>query len=157
MIAEPCEPNAFLAEHVQLLADNYARWTGNLLPSGNAATAKDRARFLYHAPFVVLSHDTAEDPIFNYANLTGQRLFEMSWHDFMSTPSRLSAEPLIREERLRLFERVAANGFIDDYRGIRISRNGRRFSIEQATVWTLLDGDSAPAGQAAIFADWEFV
>lgn len=158
MIAEPGESNAFLSQHVQLLADSYVRWTGNSLPSGAAVTAKERARFLYHAPFVVLSHDTAEDPIFNYANLAGQRLFEMSWRDFMVTPSRLSAEPLIRAERLRLFERVAAHGFINDYRGVRISRSGRRFYIDQATVWTLVEGPPETlAGQAAMFAHWEFI
>ena len=112
---------------------------------------------IYRAPFVVLSHDTAQDPIFNYANLIGQRLFEMTWADFMVTPSRYSAEPLARSERLRLFDRVASIGFIDDYRGIRISRTGRRFRIDKATVWTVRDEAGNFAGQAAMFSEWDYV
>jgi hypothetical protein len=157
MMDEPCESNAYLAKHVKLLADNYVRWTETLFPRGDEVMYPDPAVGLYHAPFVVLSHDTREDPIFNYANLAGQRLFEMSWQDFMVTPSRLSAEPLIRAERLRLFERVAAHGFIDDYRGVRVSRSRRRFNIDQATVWTLWDEQGEPGGQAAMFARWEFL
>jgi len=53
--------------------------------------------------------------------------------------------------------RVRDNGFIDDYSGIRISLNGRRFRINQATVWNVLDEAGAYAGQAATFSSWEFL
>ena len=52
---------------------------------------------------------------------------------------------------------VTARGFIDDYSGIRISKMGRRFRIEQATVWNLLDEHKNHAGQAALFSQWEFL
>ena len=41
--------------------------------------------------------------------------------------SASAAEAPLREERARLLAAVAANGFIDDYSGIRISKSGRRF------------------------------
>ncbi len=69
-------------------------------------------------------------------------------------PSRLSTEPMLREERQTLLDRVARAGFIDDYSGIRISATGRRFRIEQATVWTLIDEQGAVHGQAATFDRW---
>ncbi|MEA3642760.1 MAG: MEKHLA domain-containing protein [Lamprobacter sp.] len=47
---------------------------------------------------------------------------------------------------------VAERGFIDDYRGVRVSASGRRFMIEQASVWNLTDAQGRPAGQAATFA-----
>ena len=50
-----------------------------------------------------------------------------------------------------------ANGFIDDYAGIRISKTGRRFRIAQATVWNLLDERGIYSGQAAMFLRWEFL
>jgi len=112
------------------------------------------AEALYQAPFVVLSHGTETDPIFNYANLTAQRLFEMTWAQMTSLPSRLSAEPLRRQQRERLLTAVSERGYIDDYRGVRISSTGRRFLIEQATVWNLRDTQGRPAGQAATFAQW---
>lgn len=157
MIAEPNASNGFLHAHVEMLLENYARWTGKSLVPAADLENPNLAQSLYDAPFVVLSHDTADDPIFNYANLTGQTLFEMSWPETLATPSRFSAEPLIREERLRLFDRVASHGFIEDYKGVRISRTGRRFYIDRATVWTVLDREGNLAGQAAMFAGWDYL
>jgi predicted DNA-binding protein (UPF0251 family) len=53
-----------------------------------------------------------------------------------------------------LLERVAAQGFIDDYTGVRIAKSGRRFRIQRATVWNLVDSSGRRVGQAATFADW---
>jgi hypothetical protein len=157
MIEAPGSSNGFHDKHVTRLATSYMHWTGKSLGATGPAGEQVDAQMIYRAPFVVLSHDTAQDPIFNYANLIGQRLFEMTWADFMVTPSRYSAEPLARSERLRLFDRVASIGFIDDYRGIRISRTGRRFRIDQATVWTVRDEAGNFAGQAAMFSEWAYV
>ena len=40
------------------------------------------------------------------------------------TPSRLTAEPVAREERARLLDEVTRNGFIANYAGVRISSRG---------------------------------
>ena len=69
-------------------------------------------------------------------------------------PSRLSAEPLHRDERARLLAKVSAHGFIDDYAGVRISARGRRMRIERAVVWNLVDGADVIHGQAASFEHW---
>jgi hypothetical protein len=112
------------------------------------------ARTLYQAPFALVSHNTDPDPIFNYANRTALDLFEMTWDDFTLLPSRLSAEPVHRDERARLMARVAEHGFIEDYQGIRISRTGRRFRIVEAIVWNVLDREDHLIGQAAAFHHW---
>jgi len=78
----------------------------------------------------------------------------MSFADFTRLPSRYSAEPLAREERARLLARVSRDGFIDDYAGVRISAQGKRFRIAQAVVWNLIDADGRCHGQAATFTDW---
>ncbi|HET9917416.1 MAG TPA: MEKHLA domain-containing protein, partial [Candidatus Binatia bacterium] len=101
--------------------------------------------------------DTAADPMLNYGNRSGMRLFELSWQELIQTPSRLTAEPVHRDERARLLDTVSRNGFIDDYRGVRISKTGRRFLIEKATVWTVLDERGAPYGQAATFSAWKYL
>jgi N-carbamoylputrescine amidase len=54
-------------------------------------------------------------------------------------PSRLTAEAPDREERARLLAEVTAKGFIDHYSGVRVSSSGRRFRIEGAVVWNLID------------------
>lgn len=152
--AEPPSPaNDWLAGHAALLIRCYRHWTGrDLIDPG--LSPSDAARALYEAPFVVLSHNTESDPRFTYANLGAQRLFEMAWAEIIGLPSRYSAEPLARDERERLLKRVAEHGFVDDYSGVRSAKSGRRFRIERATVWNLVDTDGDPAGQAACFADW---
>ena len=75
----------------------------------------------------------------------------MNWNEIVGLPSRLSAEPLAQAERERLLQRVAANGYIDDYSGVRIARSGRRFTIKQATVWNLVNPGGVVLGQAACF------
>jgi hypothetical protein len=68
-------------------------------------------------------------------------------------PSRYSAEPLARAERESLLARVAADGYISDYSGVRIARSGARFLVRNATVWNLVESRGI-VGQAAFFSDW---
>jgi hypothetical protein len=150
---EPQESNDFLVAHAMRLLESHLRLTGRaLLPDGPPAAV---ARALYHAPFVVLSHDTGDDPLFTYANLAAQERFELPWAEIVGMPSRYSAEPLARDERQRLLERVARDGYIDDYSGVRIAKSGRRFMIRRATVWNLIDAHGDKVGQAATFSDWQ--
>jgi hypothetical protein len=153
MIPEPGDSNFYLRDHALLLLASYRRLTGReLLPA--VLPELQAARDLYHAPFVVLSHDTAADPVFTYANLAAQRLFAMPWPEIVGMPSRLSAEATRRDERQRLLDRVAADGYIDDYSGVRIAKTGRRFMIGNSTVWNLIDARGGKVGQAATFSEW---
>jgi hypothetical protein len=140
-----------LARHVAILCASCQRLTGKLLAPANV----DPAVWLDQAPFALVSHDAAADPIFNYANRAALQLFEMTWDEFTATPSRLSAAPMDRDERAVLLERVTRNGYIDDYTGIRVARSGRRFMIRNATVFNLLDEQGRHYGQAAMLAQWE--
>ncbi|SMF93600.1 MEKHLA domain-containing protein [Methylomagnum ishizawai] len=152
----PSEDNHYLAEHVALLRDSHRHWTGRPLLDPRL-THEEAARHLFAAPFVVVSHDTAPDPLFNYANQTALALFAMDWEEFTALPSRLSAERINQEARAELLARVAERGYIDDYQGVRIGRHGRRFLIEAATVWNLLDPRGVICGQAACFKHWKFL
>ncbi len=81
----------------------------------------------------------------------------MGFAAFTRLPSRLSAEPLLREERARLLERVTRDGLIEDYAGVRIASTGRRFRISNASVWNLIDETGEAVGQAAAFAEWTYI
>lgn len=152
-LPEPDDSNGHRSEHAALLLASYRRLLGrDLLPPG--ASPQDTARELYGAPFVVLSHDTAADPLFTYANRAAQRLFAMPWGTIIGLPSRYSAAAPARDERWRLLERVARDGYIDDYQGVRIASTGERFLIRNATVWNLIDAAGTIVGQAAAFGDW---
>ena len=151
---EPGPDNNYLANHVALLLGSLKAVTGRDLIDPQAEPL-ETARQLYQAPFFVASHDTSGDPILTYGNRFAQELFEMSWEEFTSTPSRFTAEAPNREERAKLLAEVTANGFIDNYSGVRISSTGNRFRIKKATVWNLINSDGSYAGQAATFSNWE--
>lgn len=146
----------FVVAHAQTLARSFKRFTQRDLLAGNFSAAEYSEK-LFDAPFVLVSHGTQADPVLNYGNRAALALWEMSWDEFTRTPSRLTAEAPNREERARLLAAVTARGFIDDYSGVRISKTGRRFKISQATVWNLVSADGNPCGQAATFAQWEFL
>lgn len=155
MQAEPGPENDYLAGYARLLLDSHWRLTGRPLLAHVAPGEEGVA--LYFAPLAVLAHDASADPCFTYANRTAQALFEMSWTEIVGLPSRLSAEPLARQERQCLLARVAQYGYVDNYSGVRISKHGRRFHIEQATVWNLVDAGGTYLGQAAAFDRWQTV
>jgi len=132
-----------------LLAQSFERLTHqSLVPK--EIRPDDAPRWLYEeAPFGILAHSTAADPIFVYGNKTAQRRFEYSWEELTALPSRLSAEAPERSERQRFLDEVQRNGFVAGYKGIRIAKSGKRFWIEDAIVWRLTNADGTYRGQAA--------
>ena len=140
----------------QLLLDSFRRWLGrDLIDRGG--TSADQARSLFQASFVVVSHGTEDDPVLNYGNQMALDLWEMTWELLCRTPSRMTAEPLNQAERARMLEQAAVQGFIEDYRGVRVSATGRRFLVERATVWNVVDCEGHGWGQAATFRDWKYL
>lgn len=139
--------------HIMLLLDSFARVLGRELVS-RAGTPEEQADRLFLAPFVVVSHGIEADPVLNYGNAAALALWEMTWEELTQTPSRLTAEPMHRDERARLLARTREHGYVDDYSGIRVSKSGKRFRIERAIVWNLTDADGRHRGQAATFDHW---
>lgn len=156
LISPPDDTNDFCCEHTQIVRSSYTRWTGRNLVDPNFPPPQ-AAKVLFHAPFALLSHDAAADPVLNYGNRLVLELFDMSWEELIVTPSRLTAEAPNRAERARMLATVSEKGIIDDYAGVRISRRGRRFKIEKAAVWNLIDSSGNHYGQAAMFSSWEFL
>jgi hypothetical protein len=148
--------HASVVAQTQIIARSLKHWTGRELLPGNYSP-EELAERVFNASFALVSHGTEADPVLNYGNGTALWLWEMSWDELTSTPSRLTAEPLHRDERARLLAQVTARGFIDNYSGVRISKTGRRFRITQATVWNLQAEDGQPCGQAAMFAHWQML
>jgi PAS domain S-box-containing protein len=141
-----CDPDFYL-----LLSGAYSRLVGEPLVA-DAGDARSGARWLYEAaPFCVLAHNAEAEPVFIYANRSAQDCFGYDWNEIIKLPSRLSAEAPERAERQRLLDAVTAHGFISNYRGLRIAKSGRRFWIENATVWQLIDEAGRLHGQAAMF------
>lgn len=131
---------------IACISDSYRKLTGRALVAEG-----DSVEVLWSAPFAIVAHGTEADPIFFFGNDAALAIFETDFDAFARLPSRLSAEPLLRSERARLLERVAQNGIIEDYSGIRISATGKRFRISSASVWNLTDTAGSAVGQAAAF------
>ncbi|MER5515239.1 MEKHLA domain-containing protein [Streptomyces sp. NPDC002763] len=140
------------SDFAQLLLASHERLTGTPLCPSVFPDAEEAARWLYEsAPFGLLAHDAGPDPVFVYANATAQKCFEYGWEEFVRLPSRLSAEPDAQGDRDAFVRSVTERGFASGYRGLRIARSGRRFWIEDVTMWNLLDADGTCHGQAAVF------
>ena len=142
--------------HTQIMLDSFRHYVGRELIARTGRPDED-ARSVFEAPFVVVSHGTQDDPILNYGNQTALTLWEMDIPTLTSMRSRLTAEPMHRDERAQLMTRAARDGFVDDYRGIRVTSSGKRFLIEQAIIWNLIDVNGQRVGQAATFSDWKWL
>lgn len=143
-------------------------WTKNLLNSyenrlnrtliARKSNLEEQAKTLFNAPFVVVSHGTQSDPIFNYGNQTALKLWEISWDELLKLPSRKTVKDTLSEaERAKMLKSAKEKGYIADYQGIRISSTGKLFKIENAIVWTITDAQGTYLGQAATFAEWRFL
>ncbi len=139
---------------VELIISSHARVVGAPLVATGLSAAQ-ATRWLYEdAPFCVLAHNADPDPLFTYVNRTALRCFEYSWDELIGLPSRLSAEAPSQDEREQLLQAVARTGAARGYRGLRIAKSGRRFWIEDVTVWNLVDEHGVRSGQAATYRRW---
>ncbi len=140
-------------QHSQYIIESYKSLLGYPLIEAHGSET-EQAKSLFNAPFVVVSHGTQADPLLNYANRVAMQLWKISIPTLLKTPSRMTAEAMHRDERANLLARTTRDGFVDDYRGIRIATDGQRFLIERATVWNLADTSGHYVGQAATFDNW---
>ena len=146
----------FYINHVQRLRDSYQHWTGKpLLPS--LKPGDDPVHVLFDAPFVLVAHGIETTPVFNFGNRKALELFEISWEQFIKLPSKHSADDDNQQARAELMARVARAGYALNCTGTRISSSGKRFYIEGATVWNVIDENNLYHGQAAMFDTWAYL
>jgi hypothetical protein len=145
------KPN--IVEHSNRIIRSYAAITEHNLFDLNYSE-EYLSYLVYHAPYVVVSHGIQMDPIFNYANLTAQQLWQLDWEQFTQLPSRATAEPERAEDRQQLLDAATVNGYIDNYEGIRISANQKRFKIQKVLLWNVPNEKNEKIGQAALFRNW---
>lgn len=148
--------NPVIVEWTQRLLSSYRHWTGRELIE-RIDEPDVQAYRLFQAPFVVVSHGAETDPILNYGNQMALDLWGMTWDQLVQTPSRLTAEPINRAEREWMLEQAKTRGYLDTYRGVRITSTGRRFLVENALIWNIVDAEGLRVGQAATFSTWTFL
>ena len=112
---------------------------------------------LFTCGFPVLAHGTEDDPKLSYANAAALQLWETHWDELIGMPSRLTAPETERAERSSALGQAQRLDAVQNYRGLRISRKGRQFMINNARIWTLWDAGGRVCGQAACFSDWWWI
>jgi hypothetical protein len=123
------------------------------------AAQPDRSRRLlcqelFACGFPVLAHGTENDPRLSYANAAALQLWETHWDELIGMPSRLTAPETERAERSNALGQAKRLEAVQNYQGIRISRKGQQFMLNNARIWTLWDAEERVCGQAACFSDW---
>ena len=112
------------------------------------------AQELFVLDQVVLCHDGSEDPRFLHANRAALQLFSRNWEQMVGMPSRLSASANQRLSRREQLELARRQDKLENYSGVRVNSQGRRFQIRGARIWSLIDQERHYSGQAACFSQW---
>ncbi|MBO9703601.1 MAG: MEKHLA domain-containing protein [Sporocytophaga sp.] len=148
--------NPDTVKHCKLIAKNYKFWTGKELFEEKLHES-ELSEKMYNAPFVILSHGTQADPIYNYVNLKAQELWEYTWDEMIKLPSRRSAGTNETAQRLELIKEGQEKGITFTEKALRESCSGKKFYIKNVVLFNLLGEGGEYEGQCAIYNDWEFV
>lgn len=143
-----------IIEYSKLLTDSYFFWTKRTLIEENA-DLRENAFYLYHAPFVLLTHSPGADPIINYANSKAQMLLGMSWEEIMKTPSGYLSRLDENNDSFSRFADTGKEGSISSYNTTLAAAAGLLFRITDSCLWKIMDTRKMCMGQAIMFTDLE--
>ena len=89
--------------------------------------------------YVLISHGTEDDPIYNFSNIAGLEAFHRTWEEVRKIPSRESVVLQSSDEKIRisLMKNVTANGFVEGATGIRVRGDGQFIRLVDAVVSTV--------------------
>ncbi len=147
--------SANLIDYIDQVALSYHKYTNKPLIENHNNLIDE----LYDASFVFASHRYFDDdePRFVFGNAKALELWELDWDNFIGMPSRLTAEAIHQDERECLLQEVNSKGHIKNYSGIRISSTGKRFQINNAIVWNVLNSSEEVIGQAVKFNEYQYL
>ena len=145
----------------QLIVSSFEHWLGCSLfehfgINNVINNPREVSKQLFEADFIVASHGTQPDPIFNYGNQKALDIWELTWDEFIQTPSRKTAEAIEQQERNRLLKETTEKGY-SHFSTIRITNTGKRFKINNGIVWNVFDDVQKYQGQAAVYSDFYFL
>jgi len=142
-----------LEEHCNDLYFSYEKLTQKILLEIDATKSLDFLMNEFKYP--IASHSLGDVPLFNYANEAMLNLFKIPRDEFIGLASYQSANEINRKERESLLAQVRKTGFVENYQGFRVKKNGDTFLIKKATVWNVSNNDGQVHSQAVIIFDWQ--
>ena len=102
--------------------------------------------------FAVLSHGNQSDPIYNYVNAAGFRVFRWPEDVYYQLPSRKSApEGAARNERARVIDNTVAGDITYIGEAVRVRYPNATVTLRDAILWNVYDDDGCRAGQTVLF------
>jgi len=104
-----------------------------------------------NCPYAIASHDT--NSVFNYANEVSLQLFKTNWDEMIGAHSSVSASKSLQSDRNKMLKRVVREGYVDNYKGNRMTFDGSFFQINDATIWNIVDSKNNSQGQAVLIMD----
>ena len=151
VLALPSQDNDYQSGFVARVAGAFAHVTGKSLAGEAGLDPFALGKSAWLGDFALLTHRGDAQAVLNYGNQFALALWECDWNTFIATPSGATAPGQASAARDRLMEEVEKKNFVTGYSGERISRTGRRFVIEDVTVWRLVAGNDESFGMAAFF------
>lgn len=102
--------------------------------------------------YVVISHGTQDDPVYNYGNKAGLLFFGYPEHEFVQLPSRYSAPSgALRQDRSQIVQHVLDHGWTIIDEAIRQNKARESFRVRRILYFNVNDDDGKRIGQAATF------
>ena len=145
----PSAANGWHGDFIARVVAAFVRVTGGDLVAEAGLDPAALGASAWDGRFALLTHDT--HAVLTYGNRFALDLWEMDWETLTRTPSRETAPHEDRAARAEIMAAVERDGFTRAYTGRRVSRTGKLFLIERATVFTLLDEKGAGFGTGAFF------
>ena len=141
LIGEVEKINKFL----EFAQQSFTKHTNKLLP---LEKNRDLISSFDECLLPIASHDI--NGFFNYLNKSALSLFKVTKDQVIGRSTTMTAPKSEQKQRNELLNQVNSNGFIDNYKGIRVTSDGELFQIEDATIWNVIDKNSHKIGQAVI-------
>ena len=155
--------------HIRLVDNSLRLWTGKGVLERMGMTtvdAEDRRddqnddyeQIYLNDRYVLITHGTEDDPIYNFANRAALAAFWRPWDDVVQLPSSQSVvlRSVDESKRIELMKSVTENNYVEEATGIRVRDDGKFIQLVDAVVWNVVDdgdddGNRTYIGQAAFF------
>jgi hypothetical protein len=155
-----------IREHVGLLDSSLKKLTGkgvyermglsimNDDADDDEAIATICKEVCWNRRYVLISHGTESNPIYNFGNKAALEAFVRTWDSLLELPSAQSVVLRSQDEVLRnkLMQQVTEQGFVEGASGIRVRGDRKFIQLVNAVVWNCHDDNTGDyIGQAALF------
>ncbi len=152
----PSNENNYLKDYIYQITRSL-KDLANIEIVDPSLSLEEQAKQVFNSDYILLAHNAASEPIFNYANKSALSLFEMPWDEITKLSSKYSAEADEQAKREEFIAEVTAKGYSKNYSGIRVSKTGRRFEIKNVILWNVYDANNNRIGQAAMFNEYTYL